>query len=378
MGYFTTTRVRLRRARRHRLHRARRSASWATGWSRCARSDTPFGSAPKLPREAVFVEPEVVAEIEFREWTSEGVHAGAVVQGLARRQGGARGGAGERRRRTLGRRHDSRPDRAAGVDRLSEALFDEVERLPEGALSVVVDGRTLKITNWDKVLYPEAGFTKGDLIAYYARVAPAVLPHLRDRPLTLKRYPNGVDAKYFYEKQSPVAPARVGADRADRRRSTTRWLRTGRRWSGSATWPTSSCTRRCRSRAHRAADDARLRPRSRRAGRDRRVLRVGLVLRGLFDQLGLSASPRRRAPRALQVYVPLNTDDVDYAADQAVRASGSPSCSRSRMPELVVSRMTKRLRTGKVLVDWSQNDDHKTTVPCTRCARASVPRCRRR
>src|SRR5471030_2116717 len=76
-----------------------------------------------------------------------------------------------------------------------EELFDEVQRLPDGALSVVTERRQLKITNWDKVLYPRAGFTKGDLIAYYARVAAAVLPHLRDRPLTLKRYPNVVEAK---------------------------------------------------------------------------------------------------------------------------------------------------------------------------------------
>src|SRR5437763_160220 len=97
-----------------------------------------------------------------------------------------------------------------------EALFDRVERLTEDAILVEVDGRELRITNWDKVLFPQAGFTKGDLIAYYARIAPAVLPHLHDRPLTLKRYPNGVDAQYFYEKQSPkhrpewVQTARMG------------------------------------------------------------------------------------------------------------------------------------------------------------------------
>src|SRR6202034_3391488 len=77
------------------------------------------------------------------------------------------------------------------------------ERLPDGSLAVLADGRRLKLSNWDKVLFPAAGFTKGDLIAYYARGAPAVLPHHQRRPLTLKRYPNGVDAPYFYEKQSP-------------------------------------------------------------------------------------------------------------------------------------------------------------------------------
>src|ERR1700753_4432366 len=107
-----------------------------------------------------------------------GGDAGAGVQGAARRQA-----------------------RPAGSP--PEDLFDDVQRRPDGALAVGVDGRVLKLTNWDKVLYPETGFTKGDLIAYYARIAPVLVPHLTDRPLTLKRYPNGVDAAYFYEKNSP-------------------------------------------------------------------------------------------------------------------------------------------------------------------------------
>ena len=104
------------------------------------------------------------------------------------------------------------PDGAADP----EALFESVERRPDGALAITVDGRALKLSNWDKVLYPQTGFTKGDLIAYYAQVAPAVLPHLRDRPLTLKRYPNGVGAPFFYEKNAPshrpewVQTTRVG------------------------------------------------------------------------------------------------------------------------------------------------------------------------
>ncbi len=70
-------------------------------------------------------------------------------------------------------------------------------------IEVDIDGRRLSLSNLDKVLYPKAGFTKGQVIDYYTRIAPVVLPHLRDRPLTLKRYPNGVDQQYFYEKQSP-------------------------------------------------------------------------------------------------------------------------------------------------------------------------------
>ena len=81
------------------------------------------------------------------------------------------------------------------------------------AVEVEVEGRRLKLSNLDKVLYPAVGFTKGQVIDYYTRIAPVLLPHLRDRPLTLKRYPNGVDGKFFYEKQCPVAPAGLGERR---------------------------------------------------------------------------------------------------------------------------------------------------------------------
>src|SRR5207247_11334632 len=157
-----------------------------------------FDRAPKLPREAVFVEPRVVAEIELREWTAERIMRAPSFKGL-REDKSAR----EVRIEVVG--EDALEVSAdSEVDPSSpEALFESVERLPEGALLAVTEGRELKITNWDKVLYPDSGFTKGDLVAYYARVAPAVLPHLHDRPLTLKRYPNGVDSPYFYEKQSP-------------------------------------------------------------------------------------------------------------------------------------------------------------------------------
>ena len=325
------------------------------------RSDSGFGSAPKLPREAVFVEPEVVAEIEFREWTGDGVMRAPSFKGfrddkparevvLERADGEPPAGD-----TTAG------PDRAAGVDPASpEALFDEVERLPEGALSVVVDGRTLKITNWTKVLFGETGFTKGDLIAYYARVAPAVLPHLRDRPLTLKRYPNGVDAKYFYEKQSPshrpewVQTERIGGVdyTLAQDRATLVWLgnladvelHTSLAFASGPQQPTMLVFD--------------LDP-----GAPAGIVeccRVGLVLRGLFEQIGLESFIKTSGSKGMQVYLPLNTP-VDYAQTKPF-ARRIAELLEARMPELVVSRMTKQLRKGKVLVDWSQNDDHKTTV----------------
>src|ERR671933_2301996 len=82
---------------------------------------------------------------------------------------------------------------------------------------LVVEGKKLAVSNLDKVLYPEVGFTKGQVIDYYIRIAPVLLPHLKDRPLTLKRYPNGVNAEFFYEKNCPAhRPA---------------WVKTAKVWS---------------------------------------------------------------------------------------------------------------------------------------------------
>ncbi len=332
------------------------------------RKTTPFQSAPKLPREAVFVEPCVVAEIEFREWTAEGVMRAPSFKGfrddksprdvVIEGQDLVIDSAGE----------DADGGRPAGwgpagdgvAGDSPQALFDEVESLPDGALAILTDGRRLKITNWDKVLFPDVGFTKGELIAYYARIAPVVLPHLHDRPLTLKRYPNGVESQHFYEKQSPshrpewVQVARLGSINYTlaQDRPTLVWLgnladvelHTSLATAGSPDCPTMLVFD--------------LDP-----GAPAGIIeccRVGLVLRGLFDQIGLESFAKTSGSKGLQVYVPLNTSThYDQTKPFARRVA---ELLEQRMPELVVSRMTKRLRPGKVLVDWSQNDEHKTTV----------------
>ncbi len=120
-------------------------------------------------------------------------------------------------------------------------------------VEVTVEGRTLRLTNLDKVLYPHTGFTKGDLIGYYAAVAPVLLPHLRDRPLTLKRYPTASRASTSTRSSVPrIAPSgcrrRPSGAGAPSARSTTACARTCRRSCGSATSPTWSCTPRCRTR----------------------------------------------------------------------------------------------------------------------------------
>jgi bifunctional non-homologous end joining protein LigD len=245
-----------------------------------------------------------------------------------------------------------------------ESLFASVDRLPDGTLSVVADGRRLKISNWDKVLFAQTGFTKGDLIAYYARVAEAVLPHLRDRPLTLKRYPNGVDEPYFYEKQSPshrpewVQTARIGSINYTlvQDRPTLIWLAN----LADVELHTSLSLAARPERPTMLVFD--LDP-----GAPADIVQcceVALVLRGLFGQLGLESVVKSSGSKGMQMYVPLNGG----AGGSTTYKETKPFARRiaelleQRLPQLVVSRMTKQLRKGKVLVDWSQNDEHKTTV----------------
>ena len=303
------------------------------------RERNPFDVAPKLPREAMFVEPQLVAEVEFREWTSDGVMRAPSFKGL---------------------RDDKTAPAVVLEGNTPEALFDEVERLPDGGLSVTVDGRRLKLSNWDKVLFPRTGFTKGDLIAYYTRAAGAVLPHLRDRALTLKRYPGGVDEPYFYEKQSPshrpewVATERIGNVNYTlaQDRPTLVWLAN----LADLELHTSLSRANAPEAPTMLAFD--LDP-----GEPAGIVEcceVALVVRGLFEQLGLESFAKTSGSKGMQVYVPLNTD-VTYAQTKPL-ARRVAELLEQRLPELVTARMTKRLRPGRVLVDWSQNDGHKTTV----------------
>jgi bifunctional non-homologous end joining protein LigD len=317
------------------------------------RDSSPFDPRPRLPRNAAFVEPELVAEIEFANWTADGVMRAPSFKSLRH----------DKPAREVVLERSARAKRTAPPDS-PEALFDEVRRLPEGALEVVTEGRRLKLSNWDKVLFPRTGFTKGDLIAYYARVAPAVLPHLHDRPLTLKRYPNGVDSEYFYEKQSPshrpewVQTVRIGSIdyTLAQDRPTLIWLAN----LADIELHTSLAPAHAPDRPTMMVFD--LDP-----GDGAGVLEcceVALVLRGLFGQLGLTSVVKTSGSKGLQVYVPLAPGEAAPANYEQTKpfARRVAELLEQRLPALVVSRMTKRLRAGKVLVDWSQNDAHKTTV----------------
>jgi len=229
-----------------------------------------------------------------------------------------------------------------------------------------VKGQTLTLSNLDKVMYPETGFTKGEVIDYYTRIAPAVLPHLRDRPLTLKRYPNGVNAQFFYEKQSP-------SHRPE-------WVQTSAVWSGHSSrtinftlcndlptlvWLANLADLELHTSLALAGDVKAptliafdLDP-----GPPATIVEcseVALRLREAFEHLGLEAFPKSSGSKGMQVYVQLNTPTTYDDTKPFARALAQ--VLERRHPELVVSDMSKERRRGKVFVDWSQNDEHKTTV----------------
>ena len=231
---------------------------------------------------------------------------------------------------------------------------------------VEIQGRHLKLTNLDKVLYPSAGFTKGQVIDYYARIAPVLAPHLNARPLTLKRYPNGVDKEFFFEKNATK-------HRPD-------WVKTAPIWSegnrrnvnyilandlSTLVWLANLAAIELHPSLSLAKDIScptmivfDLDP-----GPPANIVQccqVAFWLREIFQRFGLESFPKTSGSKGLQIYVPLNSK-TSYDTTKPF-AHALARLLEDEHRDLVVSDMKKALRTGKVLVDWSQNDEHKTTI----------------
>jgi bifunctional non-homologous end joining protein LigD len=237
---------------------------------------------------------------------------------------------------------------------------------------VQVDGRQLTLSNLDKVLYPEVGFTKGEVIDYYTRIAAVLLPHVQDRPLTFKRYPEGVEGQFFFAKNAPS--------------HTPDWVRTVELPSPGSTkkrdtinYPVMCDLPTLVWAANLAALELHVPMwRVTRTGKPKHpdmmvfdldpgppativeCCEVARHVRGVLDEDGLTSYPKTSGSKGLQLYVPLDEkapwEDVHaYARTLAQRLE-------KEHPQLVVWNMKKELRTGKVLVDWSQNNAAKTTV----------------
>ena len=231
---------------------------------------------------------------------------------------------------------------------------------------VEIEGRHLSLTNLDKVLYPAAGFTKGQVIDYYARIAPVLVPHLAGRPLTLKRYPEGVDKEYFFEKNAtkhrpdwvktaPIWSERNGHDinyLLANDLPTMIWIAN---LAGLELHPSLALAKDITCPTMMVFD---LDP-----GPPANIVQccqVGMWLREIFEHFGLQSFPKTSGSKGLQIYVPLNTA-TSYEQTKPF-AHALARLLEGDHRNLVVSDMKKELRVGKVLVDWSQNDEHKTTI----------------
>jgi bifunctional non-homologous end joining protein LigD len=366
-----------------------------------ARDATPFTGRQPV-RGAHFVEPQLVCEVEFSEWTDDGRLRQASYQGLRddkpaaevvreveapppeasqaeaspsdtsqpaashRDTSPAKASSPEARRLQARRPKSGEAEHATSIDASLQRLIANAKDV-RGGIEIGVEGRTFKLTNLDKVLYPSTGFTKGDLIGWYAAIAPTLLPHLRRRPLTLKRYPDGVDGKHFYEKQSP--------------RHRPEWVQTVTVWSEHSkrdvqytlcedlptlVWLANLADIELHPSLSLA--DAIERPTTLAFDLDPgppaeipACCEVALELQELFGQFGLKAFAKTSGSKGLQVYVPLNDPHVTYEQTKPFAHAVAGLLER-RHPERVVSAIGKAERKGKVLIDWSQNDEHKTTV----------------
>ena len=231
---------------------------------------------------------------------------------------------------------------------------------------VEVDGRAIELTNLGKVLYPSSGTTKADVIDYYARVADVMLPHIRNRALTLKRYPDGVTGPFFYEKACPAYRPpwmkTVSTPRTSRPGKLTYCVITDR---PSLVWVANLASIEIHTLL--STDENVQRPTMIAFDLDpgEGTTRLdcawaALELRTLLQSVGLTSFPKSSGKKGLHVYVPLNTpvtfEDTKSFAHAIALALEKLHADR------IVSNMRKELRRGKVFIDWSQNDDHKTTV----------------
>src|SRR6516164_4428459 len=229
---------------------------------------------------------------------------------------------------------------------------------------VDIEGTRVELSNLEKVFYPQVGFTKAQVIDYYARIAPVLLPHLARRPISLKRYPDGVTGGYFFQKQSPphwpdwieTVPIPTG------RRQIDYCLINDLR---SLIWAANLANLELHTFLHRAPEIQRptilafdLDP-----GEGVDILlcaEVGLWIRDLLKDVGIACFPKTSGSKGLQLYVPLNSP-VSYESTKGF-AHQLAQYLADKQPDKIVTKMKKELRVGKVLVDWSQNDEHKTTV----------------
>jgi bifunctional non-homologous end joining protein LigD len=237
---------------------------------------------------------------------------------------------------------------------------------------VKVENRELTISNLAKVLYPQTGFTKGQVIEYYMRIAPVLLPHIANRPLTLKRYPDGVDGGYFYEKHAPshrpewVRTQRVATPGSTKPRDSVLYVVAGD--LPTLIWTANLADLEIHTPMWRLPRIGEpdvlvfdLDPGS--PATIVECCRVALMLRPLLEEVGLHPVAKTSGGKGLQVYAALTGVTAGITSPQASDlARAFAEQLEQAHPRMVVSKMAKALRPGRILIDWSQNNAAKTTV----------------
>jgi bifunctional non-homologous end joining protein LigD len=323
------------------------------------RKENPFVN--EVPRErakgATWVSPELVGEVEFRNWTPDGRLRAPSWRGLRSDKDAA----------------DLEPEATPGEEPEDEPPWEEdaapdEEPQPQNVL-VEVEGKRLRLSNLDKALYP--GFTKAQVIDYYSRIAPCLLPHLKDRPVTLRRWPDGVLGQPFFEKNAA--------------RHAPEWLRKVRIETPGSTkgnetldfvvlddlpslvWSANMAALELHIPQWKVDKEGeRLTPDlvvfDLDPGPPATIVEcceVALLLREVLAEHGLKAVAKTSGNKGMQLYAPITTTAVERTSEYAKAVA--EHLAREH-PKLVVARMAKDLRPRKVFIDWSQNNRYKTTI----------------
>lgn len=241
---------------------------------------------------------------------------------------------------------------------------------------LAIEGRDVAVSSLDKIFYPKTGFLKANVLDYYQQIAPVLLPHLKGRSVTLKRYPDGVEGNFFYEKQCPShAPPWIKTNKVKRSDGTDiDYCRLDD--LPSLIWAANIANLEIHPFQHRAAAPTRptalvfdLDP-----GPPADILQcaqVAIWIRDLLQRLGLASFVKTSGSKGLQLVVPLNTR-TSYARTKPL-AKGIAAALATQFPDSVTDDMKIAVRRGRVFIDWSQNDDHKTTVSVYSLRAREVP-----
>ena len=233
--------------------------------------------------------------------------------------------------------------------------------------AVQIEGRDLELSNLDKVMYPTAGFTKGEVIDYYTRIAPVLLPHLRDRALTRIRYPNGVDGAHFFEKNAPggtpswVRLETLPVPGSTKARETIDFVVVDE--LATLVWVANLASLELHTPQWRIGEHPDLMVVDLDPGAPaglKECCGVAVLMRDRLAEDGLTAHPKTSGKKGMQLCVPISgAQDAEIVSEYARQVAEELS---KQVPGSITAKMARAVRPGKVFIDWSQNNAAKTTV----------------